>query len=76
MPGNSNRNQFPRETPPFGLGLATGIFLGNFQPKLNGFTYIRQRFSVRYPLTMAPRQGGAGNRKTFLRFHHDHLILH
>ena len=73
---NSNGNQFPGATSPVGLGIATSIFLDDFEPKLNGFPDMGQRLSVRRPLAVAAWQGGTGNRKPFLGFHHDHLILH
>ena len=72
----SNSDQFAGETGPVGFSLTAGILLGDFQPELDGFPNIGQRFSVAGTLAVTTRQRGTGNGKALLGFDHDNLILH
>ncbi len=73
---NSNGDQFAGEMRTLGFSLAPRIFLSDFEPELDGFADVGQRFIMRRPLAMTTRQGGTGNGKTFLGFNHDNIILH
>jgi len=72
----SNGDQFAGETGPVGFSLTAGILLGDFQPELDGFPNIGQRFIVAGTLAVTTRQRGTGNGKALLGFDHDNLILH
>ena len=69
-------DKFARKTGTVGLRLALSIFLGHFEPKLNGLANVGQCFVMRRTLTVATGQCGAGNGETFFGFDHDDLILH
>ena len=73
---DSKGDHFAGKTRSPGFRLALDVFLGDFEPELNSLTDIGQRFIVGRPLTVATRQGGARNRKPFLGFKQDHMILH
>jgi hypothetical protein len=73
---NSNGDECPGVTRPIRFRLPPDILLSDFEPELNGFPDVGQRFFARRPLAMAARQGGTGNGKPFVRFNHDHMILH
>ena len=81
MPGSFgtiqlNGDEFAGKTNAFGCGLTSRIFLGNFEPELDGFADVGQRFIMRRPLAVATRQSGTGNGKTFFGFNHDNIVLH
>jgi len=73
---NSNGDEFAGKTPALGFGVAPRIFFGDFEPELNGFANVGQRFIMRRSLAVAARQGGTGNGKSFFGLNHDDLILH
>ena len=73
---NSNGHEFAGKTRTLCFGFALDVFLSDFEPKLDGFADVSQRFIVRRPLAVTPRQGGTGNRKTFFGFNHDYIVLH
>jgi len=60
----------------FADGFGTGVFLGDFQPELDGFVDVGERFRLRFPLTPAAGQRGTGNRKPFIGWDENHLIFH
>ncbi len=73
---NSNGNKFAGKTPAFGCGLAARIFFCDFEPELDGFADVRQRFIACRPLAVTARQSRTGNGKPFFGFNHDNMILH
>jgi hypothetical protein len=71
-----NGDKFAGKTRAVSLRLALSIFLGYFEPELNGLANVGQRFVMRRALTVATGQCGAGNGEAFFGFDHDDLILH
>jgi len=72
----SDGDKFAGKTRAVGLRLALSIFLGYFEPELNGLADVGERFVMRRTLTVATGQCGAGNDEAFFGFDHDDLILH
>lgn len=56
----------------FGFGLAPRILFSDFEPKLDCFADVGQRFIMSCPLAVTTRQGRTGNRKTLFGFNHDY----
>ena len=56
---NSNGDEFAGEASAFGCGLVPRVFLGDFEPELDGFADVGECFIMRRSLTMATRQRGA-----------------
>ena len=60
----------------FATGFGTGIFLGDFEPELDGFADVDESFRLRVSLTPATRQRGATNGKSFIGRNENHRIFH
>ena len=59
----------------FAFSFTAGVFLGRFQPELDGFTDVGECVLLRFPLAPAAGQSRAADGETFIRFDENAAVL-